>query len=116
MSNLEFYITLMLIPIVCVINLYATYVVLFVTPRVIEYNRFRSGGGFQWKLYQTNIFMVAFHPPKFMKKTKYYKESLQHFSAEPRDIFLYEIYRFSIITLICIILSILSYVYIFKRL
>lgn len=74
-------------------SIYLYYVVMIVTPRVLKYNGIHMKGGYAWYSFQTLYFVLAFHPTDLVKRSKYYKESLQYYTAEPRDIKHFQYYK-----------------------
>jgi hypothetical protein len=84
---------------------YLLYVAMVVTPRVNKLNGYNFGASYLVNLQQSGVYLSAFFPPAFLKKTKYYSECLSMYKAEPRDLMLF---RLSIYCMVLVTLASIS--------
>ena len=97
MSVFEAYCVLGLFFIMCLSACYSFFVVMVVTPRVDRYNGYKSTTLHLANQIQTTQYFMAFHPFAYIKRTKLYREKLVYYRAEPRDIFYFKLYGYSLI-------------------
>lgn len=96
MTNFELYMLLSLVAIIWLSVFYIFYIVVFVTPRVDKYNGVVTGSAHVLKIIQASHYMLAFNASDFVKSTKLYSNVLSHYKAEPRDIFYFKCYRYTL--------------------
>ena len=110
-NDMLFYILMTCITIFAICVVYATYVVMIVTPRVDRLNNTIPYWTFMLSARHAALYLWSFHPNPLPKSWAFYQKHVGKYKATPTDILHFKIYKYVAFLFPCL----LSFIFLLAR-